>query len=104
MAFSRETLASLIKVQDEIIVQSPGWYADLKVAINDLILNDFGKLVQVLYQADVSEEKLKRLLNDNSGTDAGTIIANLLLERQLQKLRAKAAFQSRPPATDEDKW
>lgn len=104
MANSEEMLQSLIKVQDEITVQSPGWYTDLKFTIDNLIVNDFGKLVQVLYQADVSEEKLKRLLSINSATDAATIIANLLLERQIQKLRAKAAFHSQTPATDEERW
>ena len=104
MVSSEEMLLSLIKVQDEITVQSGAWYADLKAAIDNLIVHDFGKLIQVLYMADVSEEKLKRLLSIHSATDAATIIANLLLERQLQKLRAKAAFPSQPPATDEERW
>ena len=43
MANSEEILLALIKVQDEIIVQSPAWYADLKAAIDNLIVNDFGK-------------------------------------------------------------
>ena len=35
---------------------------DLANAINELIKNDFSKLVQLLYRIDVSEAKLKYIL------------------------------------------
>jgi len=73
--------------------------------INDLINNDFQKLVLILYRMDVSEIKLKQLLKENPGTDAGPIIANLMIERQEQKIRSRQQF-NKPDEniSDDEKW
>jgi hypothetical protein len=104
MSFSEQTILDLIKVGDEQIVQSPSWYYDLITAINHLIAFDFNRLIQVLYRADVSENKIKKQLENNKDADAATIIANLLLERQLQKIKTKSAFPSKPPAANDESW
>ena len=57
--------------------------------INYLIINDFSKLVQMLYRMDVSEQKIKILLKENPGSDAGRIIAALIIERQMQKIKSR---------------
>ena len=57
--------------------------------INHLIVNDFSLLVHILYRIDVSEKKLKALLKENSDSNAGRIIASLVIERQLQKIRSR---------------
>ena len=57
--------------------------------INDLIEKDFQKLVGILYRVDVSEDKLKTFLKENPATDAGLIIADLVIERQLQKIKSR---------------
>ncbi|MBS1733321.1 MAG: hypothetical protein JST02_08505 [Bacteroidetes bacterium] len=73
--------------------------------INELIENDFSRLVQLLYSIDVSEQKLKSLLRENPDTDAGRIIAHLILERQKQKLQSKEIFRQNPELDDsEEKW
>ena len=63
--------------------------------INDLINNDFQKLVSILYRMDVSEIKLKQLLNENPGTNAAIIIADLMIERQTEKIRSRQQFNKR---------
>ena len=73
--------------------------------INYLIIHDFNQLVNSLYRIDVSEGKLKLLLADNSGKDASLIIADLIIERQLQKLKARKSFTKGTDEIDEkDKW
>ena len=57
--------------------------------INFLIVNDFSTLVHILYRIDVSEKKIKALLRENTEANAGRIIAALVIERQLQKLRSR---------------
>ena len=57
--------------------------------VNNLITNDFEKLLRILYRIDVSEIKLKNLLKENTGQDAGVIIATLIIERQLQKIKTR---------------
>jgi len=73
--------------------------------INELIQNDFERLVSILYRVDVNETKLKQVLQNNPGTDAGLIIADLMIERQEEKARSRSQF--RQPDTDideEEKW
>ena len=73
--------------------------------INYLITNDFTQLLQVLYRIDVSEQKLRTLLKQNAGTDAGRIIAVLVIERQLEKLRSREQFRKNGDDIDEaEKW
>lgn len=72
--------------------------------INHLLVYDFNKLVQILYRVDVSEQKLKELLKANAQTDAATIIAALLIQRQIEKIKTKEAFKPNDNITDEDKW
>lgn len=38
---------------------------------------------------DINEAKLRQLLHDNPAEDAGMIIADLIIERQMQKLKSK---------------
>ena len=64
----------------------------LTIFINGLILNDFQKLISILYKVDVDEKKLKRILRENAGTDAGEIIATLIIERELQKIETRRQF------------
>jgi len=73
--------------------------------INDLINNDFQKLILILYRMDVSEIKLKQLLKENPGTDAGPIIADLMIERQEQKIKSRQQF-NKPDEniSDDEKW
>ena len=105
MALSTDIILKLTKVSDEKLIQSPEWYHELRQAINDLINKDFSQLIRVLYQADVSEQKLKRLLDQNPGTDAATIISDLLLERQLQKIKTRKNFESnQPEAPGDERW
>lgn len=61
----------------------------LAARINELIKNDFEKLVSLLYRIDVSEQKLKSLLHEFPQEDAGNIIASLIIERQEQKLKTR---------------
>ena len=48
--------------------------SDLIAFINDCIQHDFNKLVQLLYRIDVSEEKLKSILQLNPNEDAAKLI------------------------------
>lgn len=72
--------------------------------INDLINNDFQKLVAILYRMDVNETRLKQLLNENPGTNAGIIIAELMIERQAQKIKSRQTYKPDENISDDEKW
>ncbi len=65
---------------------------DLIVYINDCINHDFNKLVQLLYRIDVSENKLKTILQSNPTEDAAKLIAAVIIERLAATKAARASF------------
>jgi hypothetical protein len=77
----------------------------LTIYINDLIQHHFEKLVSLLYRIDVSEAKIKSLLQQQADEDAGKIIAALIIERQLQKIKIRQQFsQQDNNISEEEKW
>ena len=77
----------------------------LTIYANQLIQKDFQKLVTLLYRIDVSEAKLKYLLQLQTDENAGNIIAKLIIERQLQKIKSRQQFSKHNDnISEEEKW
>lgn len=75
----------------------------LVALINELINNDFNSLVQLLYRVDVFERKIRDSLNANG--NSAEIIADLIIERQLQKVAHRKTFTTNSrQQNDEEKW
>ena len=87
-----------------VVKESPNDLQMLYERVNDLINNDFQKLVTILYTMDVDETRLKQLLNENPGTDAGRIIASLMIERQEQKIRSRQGYKPDENIGEEERW
>ena len=51
-----------------------------------LIDNDFPKLIQILYKADVDHYKLKELLETVEGSSSAEVIADAYIARQMAKI------------------
>jgi N-acetylglucosamine kinase-like BadF-type ATPase len=80
-------------------------HSQLSAYVNQLIKNNFDKLIAYLYRIDVDEQKLKSLLQQNQNEDAGNIIAKLIIERQLQKIESRRLFsQGKGNCDEEEKW
>ena len=76
----------------------------LAAYINELIRNDFEKLVFLLYRIDVDEARMRALLKDRGGVDAPLLIADLIIERQLAKLRSRQETPERKGGETEEHW
>lgn len=77
----------------------------LTVHINHLINHDFEKLVFYLYRIDINEKKMKQLLDQRNGEQAAELIADLVIERQIQKNKSRREFRQRDNDISEDeKW
>ncbi|WP_226065026.1 hypothetical protein [Kaistella polysaccharea] len=63
--------------------------------IDDLIRNDFNRLLSILYRVDISEQKLKIKLAKNKETKvrSAEIIAHLLIEREEEKILSRAKYR-----------
>ena len=57
--------------------------------INQLINENFEKVISLLYRIDVNENKLRQVIQFNPGEDAGKLIASLIIERQLEKIKTR---------------
>ena len=75
---------------------------DLETMINELIKNDFSKLVQLLYRIDVSEAKLKNILQTHPNENAGKLIAQVVLERLAATKKARESFTASIPTIEDD--
>jgi hypothetical protein len=73
--------------------------------INELVATDMHKLIFILYRMDVNETKMRSILKDNPDSDAGILIADLMIERQVEKIKSRQQFRQRDNNIDEDeKW
>ncbi|MBS1742670.1 MAG: hypothetical protein JST81_06490 [Bacteroidetes bacterium] len=77
---------------------------ELSVCINELILNNFDELIRLLYRIDVSEQKLKQMLKDHIEANAGDVIADLIIERQISKIKTRREFRRDENISEEEKW
>jgi len=87
--------------------------AALAAHINHLINHDFEKLVFLLYRIDVDENKMRALLEKKEarrddpvgrGENAGLLITDLIIERQLQKIKSRKDSKSNNEISDDEKW
>lgn len=60
--------------------------------IEELAEKDMDKLLWILYRIDVSEKKLHETLKHTSPSDFGNVIADLIIERQVEKVNSRKHF------------
>lgn len=105
MSFAQnDMLIRLSQINSEAALRQNEFIGQLTEYINYLIQTNFSALVQVLYRIDVHEEKLKYLLQRHSGENAAEIIAGLMIERQLQKIKSKELFKQTDATDEAEKW
>jgi hypothetical protein len=63
--------------------------------VNAMINGDFSTLVQLLYRIDINESRLRLILQENQASNAGQLIARLILERQWQKILTRREYSRR---------
>ena len=98
-------IQSILDNNDIPSLQEPALHEKLGAYINHLILNNFDELIYILYRIDVSENKLKSMLKENDKTDAGKMIAALIIERQIQKIKSRREHGRDTNIIDEDeRW
>lgn len=70
-------------------------FEQLSAYLNELINQDFNAVVQILYRMDVSEEKLRqKLANPLPYETAGSILAHLLIQREMEKMKWRERYKN----------
>lgn len=75
----------------------------LSEKIGDLLLHNPDKLVYIFYKMDIDENKMMHILKENM-TKAPQLLAQLVFERQLQKIAYKKMFPQTPPNNADEAW
>ncbi len=94
----------LLAATDIATLKDKLFFDKLAGYINDLVVNDFDYLLSLLYRIDVDEKKIRDLLATQKESDAGELIAHLIVERQEQKIRSKEQFKPPTNIPEEEKW
>ncbi|UKJ06827.1 hypothetical protein [Solitalea lacus] len=59
--------------------------------VNEMLSADFSGLLNILYRADVNEDRLKQALAENPELP-GEVIADAYIQRQLQKIETRRKY------------
>lgn len=76
----------------------------LSEKVNSLINEDFPALVQLLYRMDIPEQRLRMLLEGKRDENAADIIAEMMIERQLQKIEVRKSFRKENDVSENESW
>jgi hypothetical protein len=106
--FLRE-LQKIVSLQFQLSTQETDSYEALRRLLSkylqELMDRDFHRLLLLLYRVDVSEQRLMQLLKENPEKDAAGLIADLVLERQLEKIKTRRETGRRDNnISDEERW
>ena len=66
--------------------------SQLSKIISYLIDNDFQRLLNAMYRIDINEEKFKKALATNPPTAVSEAIAQLIIEREMQKVQLRKKY------------
>ena len=105
---AEENINNAVAKELGLPVEADNFAADKKLLVdrvNELIIKDFEKLVSILYRIDVSEAKINTLLKEFPDEDAAETIVNLMLEREVEKIKTRKEFRQKDDDFDEEeKW
>ncbi len=77
---------------------------ELIATVEYLIANNFERLIYALYRIDVSEAKIKSLIETNTNASTAALIADAIIERQLEKKIAREKYQQPKPESGTELW
>ena len=69
-------------------------YNQILPLIEDLLNDDYPKLMAMLYRIDLDEDFLNRKLKENAQADTDEIITDLIIKRELQKVIIREMYSS----------
>jgi hypothetical protein len=61
--------------------------------LNEMLQNNFEKLRFYLYRIDIPEETVARLYTETNRSDLHFKLADLIIEREMQKVRTRLAYE-----------
>lgn len=101
-----EVLEDIMKIAEEDALMDKILFEKLSLRVNYLITQDFDKLLYWLYRMDIPETKLRNILDAQSGSNAGDIIARMIVDRHIEKIISRKKYKMKPGADEDglEKW
>src|SRR5262245_59358899 len=100
-------LVSELSNKLEIDLPEKGSIDELKLLlsgyISHLMGNNPDRLVSILSRVDVSEKLLKANLQ-NQEENASSIMAQMIIERQMEKIETRQRYKSNDDISEDEKW
>jgi hypothetical protein len=62
--------------------------------LEELIAYDMDKLLWILYRIDVSETKVRQHIAASGDLSAAEVLADLIIARQIEKIKTRAAYST----------
>ena len=107
MNYKESILLSELSNKLEIDLPEKRSLEELKVFlsgyIDHLISKNPDKLVSILSRVDVSEKVLKANLQ-NQEENASSIMAQMIIERQIEKIKTRERYRSNDDISEDEKW
>lgn len=102
----QQEIAHVFGVNEWTLMQSDTFRTALSRYINEMAVQNIHRLYGLLYQLDINEKKLKLTLQKKKGTDAGDIIADAIILRQMEKIESRKKFHVAPDSSipEDEKW
>lgn len=97
-------MENIFLITDVQVLKDRHLFDQLTLLINELINKDFERLISLLYRIDINEKDLKSLLKENNSTDSAVIIASLIIERQLQKIKSRQQLKNDENISENERW
>src|ERR1051326_3157251 len=107
MSEKESTLISELSNKLEIDLPEKRSLEELKLFLagylDHLIANNPDKLVSILSRVDVSEKMLKANLQ-NQKENASSIMAKMIMKRQMEKIKTRERYRSNDDISEDEKW
>lgn len=68
--------------------------------VSELMQHDFHRLMAILYRIDVHENNVKRVFDEYTPLEIPSMLAELMIQRQLQKAKTRIAYRKKQQGKD----
>lgn len=102
-----ETLRQQLAEKLEVTVPAASFEELIKQLgkiVYNLIVNDMNRLLFILYRVDVDEQKVLKIIRENTLPEAAQLIAGALISRQLQKIQQRSESGTSDDIPEDEKW
>lgn len=91
-----DIVSANFELQKRDVISLEDLHYILTQRIGELLDKSIEKLVYILYRIDVNQRKTDEIFNNPSKEEIASLIADAVIERQLQKVHTRNKFRNNP--------